>query len=273
MTEVLLKTGVFFLLVLAVAKPLGVFMARVFEGGKTFLDPVLVPVEKAIYRLAGVDPLRDQGWRAYGAAMLVFNVVTLVVLYAPPAHAGRSARSSIPTSSAAVPPALAWNTAVSFTTNTNWQAYSGETTMSHLTQMAGLAVHNFLSAATGIAIAVAFVRGIARTDSKGIGNFWRDLVRATLWVLLPISLVAGNRPDVAGRHPELPADARQSRRSRAPFRRSRAARSPHRRRSRCSGRTEAASSTRTPPTRTRTRRPSRTSSRCSSSSRSRRASR
>jgi K+-transporting ATPase ATPase A chain len=190
MTEVLLKTGVFFLLILAVAKPLGVFMARVFEGGKTFLDPVLVPVEKAIYRLAGVDPLRDQGWRQYGAAMLVFNVVTLVVLYGLQRLQGVIPFFN-PDKLGAVPPALAWNTAVSFTTNTNWQAYSGETTMSHLTQMAGLAVHNFLSAATGIAIAVALVRGIARTDSKGIGNFWRDLVRATLWVLLPIALVAG----------------------------------------------------------------------------------
>jgi K+-transporting ATPase ATPase A chain len=189
MTEVLLRTGVFFFLVLAATRPLGVFMARVFEGGKTFIDPVLVPVEKAIYRLAGVDPTRDQSWRSYGAAMLVFNIVTLVVLYALQRLQGVLPLFN-PDRFGAVPPALAWNTAVSFTTNTNWQAYSGETTMSHLTQMAGLAVHNFLSAATGIAIAVAFVRGIARADSKGIGNFWRDLVRATLWVLLPISLVA-----------------------------------------------------------------------------------
>jgi K+-transporting ATPase ATPase A chain len=189
MTEVLLKTGLFFLLVLAVAKPLGVFMARVFEGGKTFLDGVLVPIEKAIYRLAGVDALRDQGWRSYAGAMLVFNVVTLVVLYALQRLQGFLPFFN-PDKLGAVAPALAWNTAVSFTTNTNWQAYSGETTMSHLTQMAGLAVHNFLSAATGIAIAAALVRGIARADSKGIGNFWRDLVRATLWVLLPISFVA-----------------------------------------------------------------------------------
>jgi potassium-transporting ATPase potassium-binding subunit len=190
MTEVLLKTGLFLLVVLAVAKPLGVFMARVFEGERTFLDPVLVPVEKAIYRLAGVDPRHDQGWRTYGAAMLVFNVVTLVGLYALQRLQGVLPFFN-PDRLAAVPPALAWNTAVSFTTNTNWQAYPGETTMSHLTQMAGLAVHNFLSAATGIAIAIALVRGIARAGSKGIGNFWRDLVRTTLWVLLPISLVTG----------------------------------------------------------------------------------
>ena len=190
MPDVLLKTGVFFLLVLAAAKPLGVFMASVFEGRKTFLDPVLVPVEKAVYRLAGVDASRDQGWRSYGAAMLVFNVVALVVLYALQRLQGVLPFFN-PDRLGAVPPALAWNTAVSFTTNTNWQAYAGETTMSHLTQMAGLAVQNFLSAATGMAIAAAFVRGIARADARGIGNFWRDLVRATLWVLLPISLVAG----------------------------------------------------------------------------------
>ena len=189
MTEVLLKTGFFFLLILAVARPLGLFMARVFEGGKTFLDPVLVPVERAIYRFGGVDAMRDQSWRQYGAAMLVFNVVTLVTLYALERLQGVLPFFN-PDKLPAVPPALAWSTAVSFTTNTNWQAYAGETTMSHLTQMAGLAVHNFASAATGIAIAVALVRGIARAESKGIGNFWRDLVRATLWVLLPISLVA-----------------------------------------------------------------------------------
>jgi K+-transporting ATPase ATPase A chain len=190
MSEVLLKTGVFFILVFAVAKPLGVFMASAFEGRKTFLDPVLVPVEKAVYRLAGVDPLRDQSWRSYTGAMLVFNVVALVVLYALQRLQG-VLPSFNPDRLGAVPPALAWNTAVSFTTNTNWQAYPGETTMSHLTQMAGLAVQNFLSAATGIAIAVALVRGISRADARGIGNFWRDLVRATLWVLLPISLVVG----------------------------------------------------------------------------------
>jgi K+-transporting ATPase ATPase A chain len=189
MTEVLLKTGLFLVLVLAVAKPLGVFMARVFDGGKTFLDPVLVPVETAVYRLAGVDARRDQGWRAYTSAMLVFNVVTLVVLYALQRLQGLLHLFN-PDRLGAVPPALAWNTAVSFTTNTNWQAYAGETTMSHLTQMAGLAVHNFLSAATGMAVAVALVRGVGRSGSRGIGNFWHDLVRATLWVLFPISLVA-----------------------------------------------------------------------------------
>jgi potassium-transporting ATPase potassium-binding subunit len=188
MTDVFLETGVFFLAILALTKPLGLFMKRVFSGEKTFLDPVLVPVERLVYRLGGVDPKADQSWRSYGTAMMVFNVVGLLALYAIERLQGllRFNPDKLP----AVSPALAWNTAVSFATNTNWQAYSGETTMSHLTQMAGLAVHNFVSAATGIAIAVAVVRGIARTESKGIGNFWSDLVRSTLWVLLPGSLLA-----------------------------------------------------------------------------------
>ncbi len=188
MSQVLLETGLFFLLVLAVTKPLGLYMKRVFASERTYLDPVLVPVEKMLYRLGGVGSLKDQTWLQYGGAMLIFNVVGLVLVYAMQRlqHLLPLNPDRLP----AVPPALAWNTAVSFTTNTNWQAYSGETTMSHLTQMAGLAVHNFVSAATGIALAVAIVRGIARTESKGIGNFWSDLIRSTLWILLPISFVA-----------------------------------------------------------------------------------
>ena len=187
MNRVLLETGLYFLLILAVTKPLGLYMKRVFAGERTFLDPVLVPAEKLLYRLGGVGPLRDQSWRQYAAAMLVFNAVGLVVLYAMQRlqHLLPFNPDGLP----AVPPALAWNTAVSFTTNTNWQAYSGETAMSHLTQMAGLAVQNFVSAATGIALAVAIVRGIARAESRGIGNFWSDLIRSTLWILLPISFV------------------------------------------------------------------------------------
>ncbi|HQR47103.1 MAG TPA: potassium-transporting ATPase subunit KdpA [Thermoanaerobaculia bacterium] len=188
MNDVLLKTGLYFLLILAVTKPLGLYMKRVFAGERTFLDPVVGPVEKLLYRLGGLGPLKDQTWLQYGRAMLTFNVVGLVVVYAMERlqHLLPFNPDELP----AVPPALAWNTAVSFTTNTNWQAYSGETTMSHLTQMAGLAVHNFVSAATGIALAIAIVRGIARTGSKGIGNFWQDLVRSTLWILLPLSLVS-----------------------------------------------------------------------------------
>jgi len=188
MNDVLLKTGLYFLLILAVTKPLGLYMKRVFAGERTFLDPVVGPVEKLLYRLGGVGPLKDQTWLQYGGAMLIFNVVGLVVVYAM--QRLQQFLPFNPDKLPAVPPALAWNTAVSFTTNTNWQAYTGETTMSHLTQMAGLAIHNFASAATGIALAIAIVRGIARTESKGIGNFWQDLVRSTLWVLLPISLVS-----------------------------------------------------------------------------------
>jgi K+-transporting ATPase ATPase A chain len=182
------KILVFFLLVLAVTKPLGLFMRRVFSREKTFLDPVARPIERIVYRVAGVDEKREHDWMQYTIAMLLFSAVGLLLTYAiqrlqhilplNPDHLGP------------VAPDLAWSTAVSFTTNTNWQAYSGESTMSHLTQMAGLTFHNFASAATGIALAIALIRGIARGSSKTIGNFWVDLTRATLWILLPISLVA-----------------------------------------------------------------------------------
>ena len=162
-------------------------MKKVFSKERTFLDPVLLPLERLLYRVGGIDASREQGFVAYAGAMMVFNVVSLVVLYAM--ERLQHLLPLNPDKMPAVPPALAWNTAVSFTTNTNWQAYSGESTMSLFTQMAGLAVHNFASAATGIAIAIAFVRGVARTESKGIGNFWFDLVRSILWVLLPISLL------------------------------------------------------------------------------------
>jgi K+-transporting ATPase ATPase A chain len=183
-----LKVAVYFGLLLLVVKPLGLFIKKAMNREKTFLDPVLVPVERLICRLGGVDPLKEQSWREWGTAMLLFNAVGLVVVYVM--QRLQHMLPLNPDKMAAVPPALAWSTAVSFTTNTNWQAYTGEATMSHLTQMAGLAVHNFVSAATGIAIAIALVRGIARTESKTIGNFWSDLVRSTLWVLLPISIVA-----------------------------------------------------------------------------------
>jgi len=186
MLDVFLKTGIYFLLVLVVIKPIGVYMKKVFSREKTFLDPVLLPLERLLYRVGGVDASKEQGFVAYAGSMMIFNVVSLVVLYAM--ERLQHLLPLNPDKMPAVPAALAWNTAVSFTTNTNWQAYSGESTMSLFTQMAGLAVHNFASAATGIAIAIAFVRGVARVESKGIGNFWSDLVRATLWVLLPISL-------------------------------------------------------------------------------------
>ena len=183
----ILSIVVFFLLLLALSKPFGTYMARVYQGEPTWLDPLLVPAERAIYRAAGVNWQREQGWRAYTAAMLMFSLFGLVLTYVILRLQG-----SLPLNPAglgAVSPDLAFNTAVSFTTNTNWQNYVGETTMSYLSQMLGLAFHNFVSAATGMAIAVALVRGFARRSSRTVGNFWVDLVRSTLWILLPISLV------------------------------------------------------------------------------------
>ncbi|HWC19875.1 MAG TPA: potassium-transporting ATPase subunit KdpA [Terriglobales bacterium] len=177
----------FFALVLLVTKPLGIFMARVFNGERTFMDPLLRPVEKLIYRSTGVDEKREMGWIEYAVSMLLFSLVSMLVLYV-------MQRLQLhlpwnPQKLAAVPPDLAFNTAASFTTNTNWQDYGGETTMSYFTQMAGLAYHNFVSAAVGIALAIAFIRGIVRREKKTLGNFWVDLVRCTLWVLLPFCIV------------------------------------------------------------------------------------
>jgi len=184
-----LQAIVFFLIVLALTKPLGAYMARVFEGERTWLSPAFVPVEKFIYRLCGVREDDEMTWYAYALSMLAFSLIGLAYLYLllrtqkwlpfNPAHIDNMA------------PDLAWNTAVSFTTNTNWQFYSGEAAMSYLSQMAGLAWHNFVSAAVGIAIAVAVVRGLVRTTTKTLGNFWVDLTRCSLYVLLPISIVLG----------------------------------------------------------------------------------
>jgi potassium-transporting ATPase potassium-binding subunit len=184
----LLKIAVYFLLILAVTKPLGLFMKRVFSKEKTFLDPLLRPVERLVYRVSGVDETKEHDWMQYTIAMLLFSVVGLLFTYA--IQRFQHLLPLNPDKLGTVPPDLAWNTAVSFTTNTNWQAYTGEATMSHLTQMVGLTFHNFVSAAAGIALAIAVIRGIARHSSKTIGNFWVDLTRATLWVLLPICLVS-----------------------------------------------------------------------------------
>ena len=182
-----LQIALFFAAVLLVTKPLGVFMARVFSGERTFLDPILRPIERGIYWLTGVDASREMRWTEYAASLLAFSVVSMLVLYLM--QRLQAVLPFNPQGLAAVPPALAFNTAASFTTNTNWQAYVGETTMSYLTQMAGLAYHNFVSAAAGIALAIAFVRGIASKGRETIGNFWVDMTRASLWVLLPICLV------------------------------------------------------------------------------------
>jgi potassium-transporting ATPase potassium-binding subunit len=181
--QILLFLGV----VLLLTKPMGVYLYRVFERKSTWLDPVLRPIEKLIYRAGGVNEEREMGWMGYVAAKLVFSGVSLILLYV--ILRMQQWLPWNPQKLANVAPDLAWNTAVSFTTNTNWQSYSGESTMSYLTQMAGLAYHNFISAASGIALAVAFIRGIARRESKTIGNFWVDTTRALLWVLLPVSLV------------------------------------------------------------------------------------
>ena len=181
------QIAVFVLVLFAVTKPLGAFMARVFSGEKTFLDPVMRPIERLMYRATGVDEKHEMRWTEYAVSVLLFSAVSLLLLYLIERVQGWLPLN--PQKFAAVPQALAFNTAASFTTNTNWQAYSGETTMSYLTQMAGLAYHNFMSAATGIAIAIAFIRGIARREKATIGNFWVDLTRTCLWVLLPVSLV------------------------------------------------------------------------------------
>ena len=179
---------VLFLLVLVVtAKPLGIYMDKVFDGTKTFLSPVLRPLERLIYRLIGVSPDEDQHWTKYAIHMLVFSAVTFAFTY------GILRLQQIlplnPQGQGVITPHLAFNTAMSFTTNTNWQSYGGESTMSYLSQMVGLAFHNFISAAVGIAVAVALIRGISRKESKGIGNFWADLVRCNLYILLPMCLV------------------------------------------------------------------------------------
>lgn len=182
-----LQIAIFTCLVLVFVAPLGEYMRRVFARERTWLDPVLCPVERVIYRLCGVDAKQDQHWTAYTIGMLLFNLAGLVVLYVLQRVQGVLILN--PQGFGAVPPDLAFNTAVSFTTNTNWQAYSGESTMSYLVQMSGLAVHNFVSAATGIVLAIALVRGFARASAKSLGNFWVDMVRCVLWILLPLSFV------------------------------------------------------------------------------------
>ena len=173
--------------VLAVTAPLGRFMTRVFNRERTWLDPVCRPIERLIYRATGVNETHEMRWAEYAVAMLLFSAVSMLVLYVM--QRVQQWLPWNPQGFAAVAPDLAFNTAASFTTNTNWQAYSGESTMSYLTQMAGLAYHNFVSAATGIALAVAFIRGIAQKEKDTLGNFWVDMVRCTLWLLLPFCLV------------------------------------------------------------------------------------
>ncbi|MGA1982176.1 MAG: potassium-transporting ATPase subunit KdpA [Acidobacteriaceae bacterium] len=183
-----LQIAVFFVLVLLAAKPMGLYMARVYERKKTWLDPVLGPVERLLYKLTGVDAEAEMRWTEYGVAMLIFSCASLLLTYGV-----ERLQHAIPLWNPqhwpAVEQYLAWNTAASFTTNTNWQSYVPEQTMSYLTQMFGLATHNFWSAAVGMALAIAFIRGISRRETDKLGNFWVDLTRGTLWVLAPICVV------------------------------------------------------------------------------------
>ncbi|TIS05355.1 MAG: potassium-transporting ATPase subunit KdpA, partial [Mesorhizobium sp.] len=181
--QILVYCGILLLLV----KPLGGYMHRVFKGDRTLLSPVLVPIERGLYRLAGTSDKEEQHWAAYATGMLFFNLVGFLVLYALQRLQG--ALPYNPVGMAAVEPGLAFNTAASFVTNTDWQNYGGESTMSYLVQMAGLTVQNFVSAVTGIAIAIALIRGFARASGKSIGSFWVDLTRCTLYVLLPACIV------------------------------------------------------------------------------------
>jgi potassium-transporting ATPase potassium-binding subunit len=181
--QILLFCGI----VLALVKPLGAYMTRVFAGERTFLSPVLVPIERGLYALAGTSDREEQRWTSYAFAMLAFNLAGLLLLYGLQRMQGMLPLN--PAGMAAVGPELSFNTAVSFVTNTNWQNYGGESTMSYLTQMAGLSVQNFVSAATGMAIAVALIRAFSRASGKALGNFWVDMTRATLYILLPICIV------------------------------------------------------------------------------------
>jgi potassium-transporting ATPase potassium-binding subunit len=183
-----LQIAALILVVFALTKPLGVFMTRVFAREKTFLDPVLRPFEKLLYRVTGIDEQREMDWKEYTIAMLLFSGVTMVLLYAM--ERVQQWMPWNPQHFANVPSALAFNTAASFTTNTNWQNYAGESTMSYFTQMAGLAYHNFASAAVGIVLAIALIRGVSRRESKTIGNFWVDLTRCMFWIFVPICLIA-----------------------------------------------------------------------------------
>src|SRR5271154_2352042 len=182
-----LQAAVLFGVVLALMRPLGIYIAKVLEGEKTFLDPVLRPVERLIYRVSGIDAGVEMSWREYTVAMLLFSAVSLVLTYL--IERAQHFLPWNPQGLAGVAPDLAWSTAASFTTNTNWQSYVPEAVMSYFTEMVGLAYHNFLSAAVGIAVGIAMVRGITRKQSATIGNFWVDSTRTILWILLPICLI------------------------------------------------------------------------------------
>src|SRR5438552_2849165 len=184
-----LQVLIFLVIVLLLTKPVGLYLYKIFNGERTWLSPVFVPVERFFYRLSGINPEEEQKWTGYMISVLIFSVVGMLLLYllerTQQLHGGLFNPQNLP----GVEQRLAFNTASSFTTNTNWQNYTGETTMSYLTQMAGLTFHQFVSAAAGIALAVALTRGLARRSAQHLGNFWIDLVRCILYILLPICLV------------------------------------------------------------------------------------
>lgn len=182
-----LQTVFFFVVLLALTKPMGVFMAHIYQGERTFLSPVMIPVENLIYRISGVDKKEEMGWKRYAWSMVLFNLILFIALFTM-----LILQHLLPLNPHKVPPLswqLALNTAISFVTNTNWQAYVGEQAASYFTQMAGLAAHNFVSAATGMAILIALIRGFVRRKTSAIGNFWVDMTRGTLYILLPLSII------------------------------------------------------------------------------------
>jgi K+-transporting ATPase A subunit len=185
--NILIQCGLYLVVLLALAKPLGEFMARVLTGERHLLTPTLGWLERLTYKASGVDPQREMRWTEYAVATLLFNLTGLLVLYALQRTQGLLPLN--PAELGAVSPDSSWNTAVSFATNTNWQGYGGESTVSYLTQMLGLAVQNFVSAATGIAVLAALARAFSRKQAGTIGNFWTDLTRSTLYILLPLSFI------------------------------------------------------------------------------------
>ncbi len=182
-----LQIVIYLVVLLLLAKPLGSYMAKVYQGERTFLDRMLGPVERLIYRLSGVNPGEDMNWKTYAIAVMIFNMLGLLLVYA--LQRLQAFLPLNPQGLGAVSPDSSWNTATSFATNTNWQGYGGEVTMSYLSQMLGMTVQNFVSAATGMAVLIALIRGIVRHTAKGIGNFWVDLTRTTLYILIPLALV------------------------------------------------------------------------------------
>jgi K+-transporting ATPase ATPase A chain len=183
------QIALFAAVIVLITKPLGSYMTRVFNGERTLLSPVLRPIERGLYKAGGIDEKQEQGWVAYAVAMLIFSIAGFLTLYL--LQRLQHVLPFNPQNQAAVAPDLAFNTSVSFVTNTNWQSYVPETTMSYLVQMAGLTVHNFVSAATGVAMALALIRGFSRQTSSAVGNFWVDMTRCTLYVLLPVAVVVG----------------------------------------------------------------------------------